>query len=77
MEKEMAQARFRSEILTTELIGQVDLVDGWIRLNKPADEISGKLNIIKNEIEKLDAEKFCLSFSLQKALFPEIQFRNC
>jgi ABC transport system ATP-binding/permease protein len=42
MEKEMAQARFRSDILTTELIGQVDLVDGWIRLNKPADEISRK-----------------------------------
>src|SRR5690606_31496898 len=42
VEKEMAQSRFRSDILTTELIGQVDLVDGWIRLNKPADDIAQK-----------------------------------
>jgi len=55
-EKEMAHARFRSEILTTELIGQVDLVDGWIRLNKPANEISKKLNMIQNEIEILNHE---------------------
>jgi ABC transport system ATP-binding/permease protein len=70
MEKEMAQARFRSEILTTELIGQVDLVDGWIRLNKPADEISGKLNIIQNEIEKLDAEKVLPEFQFTESLVP-------
>jgi hypothetical protein len=70
MEKEMAQARFRSEILTTELIGQVDLVDGWTRLNKPADEISRKLNIIKNEIEKLDNEKVLPGFQLTENLIP-------
>ena len=70
MEKEMAQARFRSEILTTELIGQVDLVDGWTRLNKPADEISRKLNIIKNEIEKLDNEKVLPEFQFTDRLTP-------
>ncbi len=70
LEKEMAQARFRSEILTTELIGQVDLVDGWIRLNKPANEISRKLNIIKNEIEKLDNEKVLSEFQLTENLIP-------
>ncbi len=70
-EKEMAQARFRSEILTTELIGQVDLVDGWKRLNRPMEDISGKLLIIKNEIEKLDAENFLPAFESIKSLAPE------
>jgi hypothetical protein len=70
MEKEMAQASFRSEILTTELIGQIDLVDGWIRLNKPVDEISQKLNIIQNEIIKLDAEKVLPSFQFSESLAP-------
>ena len=69
-EKEMAQARFRSEILTTELIGQVDLVDGWIRLNKPANEISKKLNIIQNEIEKLNGEKVLPEFQFTENLVP-------
>jgi ABC-type multidrug transport system ATPase subunit len=70
IEREMAQHRFRSEILTTELIGQVDLVDGWIRLNKPAHEISRKLTIIKNEIEKLDGEKVLSGFQFTENLIP-------
>jgi ABC transport system ATP-binding/permease protein len=70
MEKEMTQDRFRSEILTTELIGQVDLVDGWTRLKKSADEISHKLNIIKNEIEKLDGEKVLPEFQFTESLAP-------
>ena len=69
-EKEMGQARFRSEILTTELIGQVDLIDGWIRLNKPANEISKKLNIIQNEIEKLNDEKVLPAFQFTESLAP-------
>lgn len=71
MEKEMAQARYRSDILTTELIGQIDLVDGWTRLNKPADEISRKLVIIKNEIEKLDDEKMLPEFQFTENLATE------
>jgi len=70
MEKEMAQARYRSDILSTELIGQVDLVDGWIRLIKPADEIARKLVIIKNEIEKLDEEKVLPEFQFTESLLP-------
>jgi hypothetical protein len=66
----MAQARFRSEILTTELIGQVDLVDGWIRQNRPADEISGKLKIVQNEIQKLDDEKVLPEFPFTESLMP-------
>ena len=68
MEKEMTQARFRSDILTTELIGQVDLASGWARLNMPVGEISGKLKIIKNEIEKLDAEKVLPPFQFAQNL---------
>ncbi|TNF44255.1 MAG: ATP-binding cassette domain-containing protein [Bacteroidetes bacterium] len=70
MEKEMAQASFRSEILTTELTGQVDLVDGWIRLNESAEKISRKLNIIQNEIKKLDAEKVLPAFQFTENLSP-------
>lgn len=70
MDKKMAQAGFRSEILAAELIGQVDLVDGWIRLNKPANEISRKLNIIKNEIVKLDNEKAVPEFQSTEYLVP-------
>lgn len=70
MEKEMAQARFRSEIVTTELIGQTDLVDGWIRLNKPVDDISLKLGTIRHEIEKLDKENFLPGFTHKADLFP-------
>jgi ABC transport system ATP-binding/permease protein len=68
MEMKMAQARFRSDILTTELIGQVDLADGWTRLNKPINEISAKLKIIKNEIGKLDNEKVLPPFQLSENL---------
>ncbi len=68
MEKEMAQARFRSDILTTELIGQVDLASGWAKLNMPVGEISGKLKIIKNEIEKLDDEKVLPPFQFTQNL---------
>ncbi len=63
MEKEMAQARFRSDIIITELIGQIDLVNGWIKLNKSDDSVASKLKIIKNEIEKLDKEKVLPEFA--------------
>ncbi len=55
MEKEMARARFRSDLLITELTGQTDLAAGLIKLHKPEAKISKKLNLIKNEIEKLNA----------------------
>jgi ABC transport system ATP-binding/permease protein len=70
MDQEMARARYRSEILTTQLIGQVDLVDGWMRLDKPEEEISKKLLIIKNEIEKLDDENNLPEFRYTESLVP-------
>jgi hypothetical protein len=39
-------------------------------MNKPADEISRKLNIIKNEIEKLDGEKVLPEFQFTESLLP-------
>jgi hypothetical protein len=56
MEKEMAQSRFRADLLTTELIGQIDLVSGWQKAGEGDRKIEGKLTIIKNEVEKLNRE---------------------
>jgi ABC transport system ATP-binding/permease protein len=68
MDKEMSQARLRSNVLTTELIGQVDLVDGWTRLDKPSAEISQKLEIIKKETIKLDKETALPDFQYTASL---------
>jgi ABC transport system ATP-binding/permease protein len=55
-EKEMAQALFRSDILTTELTGYADLINGWLRQKRSDADISHKLLVIKNELMKLDEE---------------------
>ncbi|MGE5429283.1 MAG: ATP-binding cassette domain-containing protein, partial [Methylococcaceae bacterium] len=68
MEKEMAQARYRSEILTTELIGQVELVNGLTRLNKSGNNNSQKLQIIQHEIIKLDNAKVLPKFKFTDSL---------
>jgi ABC-type multidrug transport system ATPase subunit len=73
IEKEMAQARYRSEILTTELIGQVDLVNGSLRLNPgltERDPVLQKLQIIRNEIIKLDNENVLPKFKYTESLVP-------
>jgi ABC transport system ATP-binding/permease protein len=56
LEREMAQARFRADLLTTELIGKTDLVAGWVNTGKPEQDIAAKLVMIRNEVEKLDQE---------------------
>ncbi len=70
LEKEMSQARYRSDILTTELIGQVDQVSGWIKLNKAEDSIAQKLLVIQNEIVKLDKENVLSKFQYTNSLVP-------
>jgi ABC-type multidrug transport system ATPase subunit len=70
MEKEMAQDMYVSDIVTTELTGQIDLVDGWTRLSKPAEDISLKLQMIRNEIKKLDKENHIPEFEYQEELYP-------
>lgn len=71
IEKNMTQARLRSDILTTELTGQIDLADGWARLDKSSEDISHKLYIIKNEIVKLDKETSLPEFQHTADLTPE------
>jgi ABC transport system ATP-binding/permease protein len=56
LDKQIAQARFRSEILTTELTGKIDLVAGYWNTGQATDEIESRLLLIKNEIRKLDTE---------------------
>ena len=56
LEKKIAQARFRSELLISELIGKIDLVAGWQKTGKPVQDIGKKLVLIKNEMQKLDNE---------------------
>ena len=56
LEKKIAQARFRSELLISELIGKIDLVAGWQKTGKPVQDIGEKLVLIKNEMQKLDNE---------------------
>jgi hypothetical protein len=61
-EKQMAQARFRSEFLISNLTGKIDLVTGWQKTNKPQQDIGEKLIIIKNEMQKLDNENHLARF---------------
>ena len=56
IEKEMARSRFRSEILITELIGRVEQADGFRRMQRDEEEIASRLNIVHNEVKKLNKE---------------------
>ncbi|HPR33173.1 MAG TPA: hypothetical protein PLK12_13820, partial [Prolixibacteraceae bacterium] len=57
--------------LITELTGQIDLVSGWIRNGVNTEEAAGKLNRIRNEIQKLDREQALPPFALVSKLLPE------
>ena len=56
IEKEMNEARFRSEILTTELIGQIDLVSGMLKNDPKNADIAAKINLVSREMAMLDKE---------------------
>ncbi|HBL73659.1 MAG: hypothetical protein A2W90_14235 [Bacteroidetes bacterium GWF2_42_66] len=62
-EKQMARAKYYSDLLITELTGRIDHVSGLQKLQKPEEEISKKLNLIKNEIEKLNKTNVFPAFS--------------
>ncbi|MGV8095969.1 MAG: ATP-binding cassette domain-containing protein [Mangrovibacterium sp.] len=53
-EKQMARAKYCSDLLITELIGRIDHVAGLQKLQKPKEEIDKKLNLIRNEMVKLN-----------------------
>jgi len=61
-EKKLAQVRFRSDLLLTELIGRVDFVGGQLNTGKSSGEFEIKLSIIRNEIKGLDAERILPPF---------------
>jgi ABC transport system ATP-binding/permease protein len=75
MEKEMSQARFRSEILCTELKGQIDLVLGWLKGNAKNEEVAAKLRLISGEMAKLDKEAPLPDFEYANSL-NHVQFNN-
>ncbi|MGD9556271.1 MAG: ATP-binding cassette domain-containing protein [Mangrovibacterium sp.] len=54
MEKQMGRAKYNSDLLVTELEGRIDHVAGLIKLNKTEAGISNKLDIIRNEIQRLN-----------------------
>jgi ABC-type multidrug transport system ATPase subunit len=74
-EKQMAQSRFRSDLLCTELIGQIDLVSGWQKAHHQKEEIAQKLTLIRNEIKQLDQENVLPPFHNTKNINP-LSFNN-
>jgi hypothetical protein len=71
LEKKIAQARFRSDLLISELIGKIDLVAGWQKTGKSGQDIEKKLVLIKNEIQKLDNENHFAPFKEINKLNPD------
>jgi len=67
----MARSRFRAEILTTELIGRVEQASGFRRLQREEEEIASRLNIVRNEIEKLNMEAVIPPFKAVDYLKPQ------
>ena len=53
-EKELAQVKYLSDLLLTELLGRTEYVAGQINAGKPAGDFAAKLAIIRNEIKELD-----------------------
>jgi ABC transport system ATP-binding/permease protein len=74
IEKQMAQSRFLSDLLLTELKGRIDQVTGFINIQKPESEIVHNLNIVKNEFEKLNLylDPFLATDNLIPARFNQV-----
>ncbi len=70
-EKELAQVRYLSDLLLTELIGRVDFVAGQINTGKPATEFAPKLAIIRNEIKELDDKQILTPLAVADSITPE------
>lgn len=75
IEKQLSEARFRSEILCTELIGQIDLVSGMLKNISDNSEINAKINLVSREIVKLDSETPLPNFEFANRL-NKGQFNN-
>ena len=60
---------------TTELIGQIDLVSGWLKNDSHNDDIAVKLKLVSGELAKLDVEAPLPDFELIEKLNTS-QFNN-
>jgi hypothetical protein len=70
-EKKLAQSRYRSDLLLTELIGRIDFIAGQINTGKPASEFESKLAVIRNEIVKLEDEAVLPPMTLVDSITPQ------
>ena len=70
-EKELAQVRYLSDLLLTELLGRVDFVAGQINTGKPAAEFASKLAIIRNEVKELDENQVITPLEVTDSITPE------
>lgn len=55
IEKKLSRTRYMSDLLITEITGRLDHASGMINTGQPTPDISAKLNIVKNEMEKLNS----------------------
>ncbi|MDD4189878.1 MAG: ATP-binding cassette domain-containing protein [Mangrovibacterium sp.] len=63
-EKQMSRAKYLSDLLINELTGRIDHAAGLIKLQKPEGEITNKLNVIRNEMIKLNQAGVLPPFSV-------------
>lgn len=62
-EKQMGRAKYISDLLIAELTGRIDHVAGLMKLNKPEEEISHRLALIRHEMIKLDQAGVMVPFT--------------
>ena len=70
-EKELAQVRFRSDLLLTELLGRIDFIAGQINTGKKASDFASKLTIVRNEIKELDQDEVLPPLSVVDSITPD------
>lgn len=70
-EKKIAQARYRSDLLLSELIGRIEFTAGQLNMGKPADQYASRLAIIRNEVRELDREGIIPPLALVDSIVPQ------
>lgn len=69
-EKQLTQAVFVADLLTPELIGRIEYLDGQLRQGNTVPEAEKDLTIIRNEIRKLDRKNLFPPFTGTDSLVP-------
>lgn len=74
-EKQMARAKYCSNLLISELTGRIDHATGLLKLQKPEEEIDKKLDLVRNEMNKLNQENILPPFAIvDKLSLPQFTF---